>query len=144
MRERKVFIVAITITLIIIFTFFTLYHLQINTENLINTSLFNQQKQRQVDSAKSISEHIDSNLKLTSAMIQSFAQSLSLDNLDKSQIEFSNNKIEILMNNTHAQIISLIGKNTLEDIFIIDKSGIIKLKSSDILTKDKDKIGIHI
>jgi hypothetical protein len=59
----------ISIVLIIAVSYGLFFYLQNNTENNIRNSLFEQQKQRQVESTKALSRHIASDLDLVTSKL---------------------------------------------------------------------------
>ncbi|HZA68824.1 MAG TPA: hypothetical protein VE548_03920 [Nitrososphaeraceae archaeon] len=63
---------------IILFSFGLLFYIQNITQSNIKVSLFEQQKQRQIESTKSISEHISSDLNLVVSMLDGLANSFYL------------------------------------------------------------------
>jgi uncharacterized membrane protein YkvI len=67
---------VISIISIILFSFGLLFYIQNITQTDIKVSLFEQQKQRQTESTKSISEHIGSDLTLVVSMLDGLANSL--------------------------------------------------------------------
>ena len=97
-----------------------LFYLQNITENNIQNSLFDQQKQRQLEATKSISQHISSDLDSIMIRLQALANSAVLQNgliLDN-----NNTKSKRLIEDTYQQINSLI-----DNLFILDKNNIIKI-----------------
>src|SRR5919199_5171255 len=65
----------ISIILIIVASYGIFFYLQNTTEDTIRTSLFDDQKQHQVDSTRSISRHVSSDLNLVLANLKGLANS---------------------------------------------------------------------
>ena len=59
------------------------FYLQNNTENNIRNSLFEQQKQRQIESTKALSNHIASDLDLIMSKLELLANSGTLQGNDQ-------------------------------------------------------------
>src|SRR5215211_3267826 len=74
--ERKTKELAIIFIIsIIIISYSLFFYLQNNTERDIRNSLFEQQKQRQIESALALSQHIGSDLDSSMARLQGLANS---------------------------------------------------------------------
>src|SRR5919202_2065998 len=96
----------IFIILIVIASYALFFYLQNITENNIQNSLFDQQKQRQLEATKSLSQHISSDLDSIMIRLQALANSAVLQNgliLDN-----NNTKSKRLIGDTYQQIKSLI------------------------------------
>ena len=116
-RFQKLGIIFI---ILIVISSYALFYLQNITENNIQNSLFDQQKQRQLEATKSISQHISSDLDSIMIRLQALANSAVLQNgliLDN-----NNTKSKRLIEDTYQQINSLI-----DNLFILDKNNIIKI-----------------
>ena len=68
----------ISIILIIIISYGLFFYLHNLTEHSIRNSLFEQQRERQVQATKAISEHISSDLRLVMSILQGLADSAYL------------------------------------------------------------------
>src|SRR5919206_613943 len=76
-RFQKLGIIFI---ILIVISSYALFYLQNITENNIQNSLFDQQKQRQPEATKSISQHISSDLDSIMIRLQALANSAVLQN----------------------------------------------------------------
>ena len=74
----------ISIISIIVISYGLFFYLQNATESNIRNSLFEQQKQRQIDSTKAISERISSDLDSITSRLQGLANSVYLQQGDLS------------------------------------------------------------
>ncbi|MGB7954214.1 MAG: hypothetical protein WCF23_09555, partial [Candidatus Nitrosopolaris sp.] len=92
------------------------FYLQKNTEDGIRNSLFEQQKQRQLDSTRAISQHISSDLDSVLARLQGLANSIYLQ-----QGEVSNNKTRTLMQEIYFE---LNATHTVDRLFLLNKNDI--------------------
>jgi signal transduction histidine kinase len=108
----------ISIILIVIISYALFFYLQNITENNIKNRLFDQQKQKQLDSTKAISQHISSDLDSVMARLQGLANSVYLQN----GLVSDNNKTKRLMEDNYQQINSIIDR-----LFILDKNNIVKI-----------------
>ena len=79
-RLKEIGIVAIIVIVALSFTL--LFYIESITEASIRKSLFDEQKQRQIESTKSISQHIGSDLSLVMSMLDGLANSLYLQRGD--------------------------------------------------------------
>jgi signal transduction histidine kinase len=93
------------------------FYLQNITENNIKNRLFDQQKQKQLDSTKAISQHISSDFDSVMARLQGLANSAYLQNG-----LLSDNKTKKLMEENYQQINSITDR-----LFILDKDNIVKV-----------------
>jgi hypothetical protein len=71
-------IAIITIVSIVVISYGLFFYLQNNTESNIRNTLFEQQKQRQIESTRITSQHIGSDLSLVMSMLDGLANSLYL------------------------------------------------------------------
>ena len=107
----------ISIILIVVISYALFFYLQNITENNIKNRLFDQQKQKQLDSTKAISQHISSDLDSVSARLQGLANSVYLQNG-----LVADNKTKRLMEDNYQQINSIVDR-----FFILDKNNIVKI-----------------
>ena len=96
-NTKKVAIIFIISIIVISYGLF--FYLQNNTENNIRNSLFEQQKQRQIESTQALSRHISSDLDSIIARLQSLADSVYLQ-----QGDLVGNKTETLMEQMYVQM----------------------------------------
>jgi uncharacterized membrane protein YfhO len=75
-KTKKIAIVSIALVLIVSYGLF--FYLQTITENDIKNSLIQQQRQRQIESTKAISQNIGSDLDSIMARLQMLARSAEL------------------------------------------------------------------
>jgi signal transduction histidine kinase len=106
--------VIISITVIVILSYGLFFYLENITENNIRFSLFEQQKMRQVDSTRAISEHIGSDISLAVAMLDTLANSFYLQ-----QGDVAGDGIKKLMKEKYTQFNTIIDR-----LFILDKDDI--------------------
>jgi signal transduction histidine kinase len=122
--KRFIEIGIISIVLIVILSYGLYFLFQDITEDNIKQTLFEQQRQRQLDSNKAISQHIASDIDsiLTKLKVVANYGSVQQGNLtgDKTQQILGE-----MYNDARAQV----GKTDI--LFIVDKNGIIKAVSSD-------------
>ena len=107
----------ICIILIVIASYAIFFYLQNITENNIQNSLFDQQKQRQLEATRSLSQHIGSDLDSIMIRLQALANSAELQNgliLD--------NRTTRLLEDSYQQMNSIVDK-----LFILDKNNIVKI-----------------
>ena len=114
----------ISIILIVILSYALFFYLQNITEQNIRDSLFEQQKERQIQATKAISQHIGSDLRLVMSILQGLADSAYLQ-----QGELSGDKTNKLMQEKYSQANTL---TTVDGLFIADKDDII---TSNIVSK---------
>jgi signal transduction histidine kinase len=107
----------ISIILVVIISYGLFFNLQYITENNIRNTLFEQEKQRQIQSTKALSQHIGADLDSIMARIQDLADSSILQ-----QGDLSNNKTKKVAEERYFQINSLADR-----LFIADKNNIITL-----------------
>jgi len=105
----------IFIILIIITSYGLFFYLQSSTETNIKTNLFDQQKQRQTDSTRAVSQHASSDLNLVLTSLKSLANYGYIQ-----QGELTNYKARGLLQETYLQINSIVDR-----LFIVDKNGIV-------------------
>ena len=107
----------ISIMLIIVVSYGIFFYLENSTEANVRTSLFNDQKQRQLDSTTAISQHINSDLNLVLANLRGLASSAYIQ-----QGELSTNSTRNLVEGVYLQINSIVDR-----LFLIDKNNIVVL-----------------
>jgi signal transduction histidine kinase len=116
---------VISIISIILFSFGLLFYIQNITQTNIKVSLFEQQKQRQIESTKSISEHIGSDLNLVVSMLDGLANSFYL------QDDIYSDNTRKLVEEKYNQFTPVINR-----LFVLDKNDIVTIslaaKRSDI------------
>ena len=115
-RKRKE-IGIISVVAIIISSFILFFYQQNITEQNINDSIFNQYKNRQIESTQIISERIESDLKLIMSIIQGIADSVPLQ-----QGELYGDRIQKLMKDKFSQVNNITQVNGL---FIANEDNII-------------------
>ena len=115
-RKRKE-IGIISVVAIIISSFSLFFYQQSITEQNIKDSIFNQYKNRQIESTQIISERIESDLKLIMSLLQGIADSVPLQ-----QGELYGDRIQKLMNEKFDQINDI---TKVDGLFIADEDNII-------------------
>ena len=115
-RKRKE-IGIISVVAIIISSFSLFFYQQNITEQNIKDSIFNQYKNRQIESTQIISERIESDLKLIMSLLQGIADSVPLQ-----QGELYGDRIQKLMNEKFDQINDI---TKVDGLFIADEDNII-------------------
>lgn len=104
----------ISIVVIVILSYGLFFYLQSITESNIRYSLFEQQKMRQIDSTRDVSEHIGSDISLAVAMLDTLANSFYLQ-----QGDVAGDGIKKLMEEKYIQFNTIIDR-----LFILDKDDI--------------------
>ena len=117
----------ISIILIIVVSYGIFFYLENITEANVRTSLFNDQKQRQIDSTRAISQHINSDLNFVLANLRGLASSAYIQ-----QGELSNNSTRNLVEGVYLQINSIADR-----LFLVDKNDIVVL---NMVPKDQKSI----
>ena len=105
-------IAIISITLIIIISYGLFFYLQTATENDIKNSLIEQQRQRQIESSKAISQNIGSDLDSIMARLQMLAISEDLQ-----QGQLSDNNTRILLEEVYSQVTAI---TPVDRLFMLD------------------------
>lgn len=103
---------------IIVISYGLFFYLQNNTERDIRNSLFEQQKQRQIESALAISQHIGSDLDSIMARLQDLANSAYLQEGD-----LSSNTTKKSMQQMYVQMANI---TKVDRLFILDKNNIVR------------------
>ncbi len=106
----------ISTTLIIIISYSLFFYLQNITEDNIKKSLFEQQRNRQMESSKAMAEHITANLQSVMYILQGLADSTYLQ-----QGELSGDRIDGLMRDRFNQINAT---TKVDGLFIADNDDI--------------------
>src|ERR687885_2687262 len=106
-----IFIIAI-----IVISYGLFFYLQNNTESNIRNSLFEQQKQRQIESTQALSRHISSDLDSIMARLHDLANSVSLQ-----QGDILSNKTKKLMEEMYIQVNKI---TKVDRLFILDENNI--------------------
>jgi hypothetical protein len=101
---------------IILFSFGLLFYIQNITQTNIRVSLFEQQKQRQIESTKSISEHIGSDLNLVVSMLDGLANSFYL------QDDIYSDNTKKLVEEKYNQFTPVINR-----LFVLDKNDVVTI-----------------
>jgi signal transduction histidine kinase len=116
-KTKKIAIVSIALVLIVSYGLF--FYLQTITENDIKNSLIQQQRQRQIESTKAISQNIGSDLDSIMARLQMLARSAELQGG-----QFSDNNTRTLLEEVYHQITAI---TAVDRLFILDKNNIVKM-----------------
>jgi C4-dicarboxylate-specific signal transduction histidine kinase len=109
-----------SIILIVALSYGIYFFLQDTTEDSIKQSLFEQQRQRQLDSNKAISQHIASDLDVILTNLKVVANSIQVQ---------EGNLAEQILNEIYNDTKQQVGKTDI--LFIADKSGVIRLAVSE-------------
>ena len=120
-RKTKEVAIIFIISIIVI-SYGLFFYLQNNTESNIRSSLFEQQKQRQIESTQALSRHIGSDLDSIMARLQSLANSVYLQ-----QGNLVSNKTKKLMEQMYVQMNKI---TNVDRLFILDGNNIEKQASS--------------
>jgi signal transduction histidine kinase len=114
-RKTKEVAIIFIISIIVI-SYGLFFYLQNNTESNIRSSLFEQQKQRQIESTQALSRHIGSDLDSIMARLQSLANSVYLQ-----QGDLVSNKTKTLMEQMYVQMNKI---TDVDRLFILDGNNI--------------------
>ena len=117
-KEREIGIISII--LIIISSNGLLFYFQNITERDLRDSIFEQQKQRQIESTKEISQHIGSDLNLVIGMLDGLIDSIYLQ-----QDQLSTDKTKKLLEEKYTQY-----SDVIDRLFILDKNNIVTVSLS--------------
>jgi hypothetical protein len=112
-KEREIAIISII--LIIISSNGLLFYFQNITEHDLRDSLFEQQKQHQIQSTKEVSQHIGSDLSLVMSMLDGMANSIYLQ-----QGQLSTDKTKNLLGQKYIQY-----SNVIDRLFILNKDNVV-------------------
>ena len=125
-RKTKELAIIFIISIIVI-SYGLFFYLQNNTESNIRNSLFEQQKQRQIESTLALSRHIGSDLDSIMARLQGLANSVYLQ-----QGDVLSNKTKKFMEQMYFQINNI---TKVDRLFILDENDI---ERSGIVPKGED------
>jgi signal transduction histidine kinase len=125
-RKTKELTIIFIISIIVI-SYGLFFYLQNNTESNFKNSLFEQQKQRQIESALALSRHIGSDLDSIMARLQGLANSVYLQ-----QGDVLGHKTKKFMEQMYFQINNI---TKVDRLFILDENGI---ERSGIVPKGED------
>ncbi len=112
-KEREIGIISIIS--IIIFSNSLLFYFQNIMEHDLKDSIFEQQKQRQIESTKEISQHIGSDLRLVIGMLDGLVNSKYLQD-----DQLSSNKTKKLLEEKYTQF-----SNVIDRLFVLNKDNIV-------------------
>jgi signal transduction histidine kinase len=121
-RFREIGIISII--LIVTFSYGLYFLLQDITEDSIKQSLFEQQRHRQLDSNKAVSQHIVSDIGSILANLKVVANSVYVQ-----QGNLTGNKTEQILGEVYNDIRQLVGKTDI--LYVVDKNDIIRLAASN-------------
>jgi signal transduction histidine kinase len=107
----------ISIISVVGLSFFLFFYIQSITAAYIRTSLFEQQKQRQTQSTRSISEHIGSDLKLVLTMLDGLANSIFLQHGD-----LGSDQAKELIKEKYIQFNPIVNR-----LFVLDNNNIVTI-----------------
>ena len=116
-RKTKELTIIFIISIIVI-SYSLFFYLQNNTESDIRNSLFEQQKQRQIESTLALSKHIGSDLDSIMARLQDLANSEYLQEGD-----LFSNTTKKSMQQMYVQMANI---TEVDRLFILDKNNIVK------------------
>jgi len=108
------------VVLIILFSYGFFFYLQNRTESEVRESLFEEQKQRQLESTKSISQHVGSDLDLVTTRLYALANSKYLQSGD-----FTSDEARSFLKQNYDRVDNVINK-----LFVLDKNDIISASIS--------------
>ena len=115
---------VVSVIVIVSISYGLFFYLQNNTENNIRNSLFEQQKQRQIESTESISRHVGSSLDSIMARLQALSSSDLLQQGDKPGSETRR-----LLQQTYTQINTI---TPIDRLLILDKDNMV---TADVATE---------
>jgi signal transduction histidine kinase len=131
-RKTKELAIIFIISIIVI-SYGLFFYLQNNTESNIRNSLFEQQKQRQIESTLALSRHIGSDLDSIMARLQSLANSPYLQ-----QGDLLSNKTKKVMEQMYVQMNNI---TKVDKLFILDENNI---ERSGIVPKGEEAfVGVN-
>ena len=111
-------VAIIFIVLIIVISYGLFFYLQNNTESNIRNSLFEQQKQRQIESTLALSQHIGSDLDSIMSRLQDLANSEYLQGVD-----LFSNTTKKFMQQMYVQMANI---TKVDRLFILDENNIVR------------------
>src|ERR1051325_6994601 len=115
-RVQKLGIIYVILIVVGIYALF--FYFQNKTEDNIQNSLFDKQKQRQLEATKSISQHISSDLDLAMTRLQGLANSADLQNPSS----WNSNSAKKLIEDNYQQV-----NSTIDKLFVLDKNNMVKI-----------------
>jgi hypothetical protein len=131
-RKTKEVAIIFIISIIVI-SYGLFFYLQNNTETNIRNSLFEQQKERQIESTLALSRHIGSDLDSIMARLQDLTNSVYLQ-----QGDVLSNKTKKSMEQIYFQINNI---TKVDRLFILDENNI---ERSGIVPKGEDSFKILV
>jgi peptidoglycan hydrolase CwlO-like protein len=123
----------ISIILVVIISYGLFFSLQYITENNIRNTLFEQEKQRQIQSTKALSQHIGADLDSIMARLQDLTNSVYLQ-----QGDVLSNKTKKSMEQIYFQINNI---TKVDRLFILDENNI---ERSGIVPKGEESFKILV
>jgi signal transduction histidine kinase len=126
-NTKKVALIFVIVIVSISYGLF--FYLQNNTENNVRNSLFEQQKQQQIDSTESLSRHVGSSMDSIMARLQAVSNSDLLQQGDS-----SSNKTKKLLQETYTQINTI---TPIDRLLILDKDDIVIV---DVTTEREESV----
>jgi hypothetical protein len=118
-REKTKKLAIVSIILILVISYSIFFYLQTITENNIKSSLIEQQRERQIESTRAISQNIGSDLDSIMARLQMLART---SELQRGQV--SDNNTRALLEEVYHQITAI---TAVDRLFILDKNNIVKM-----------------
>ena len=115
--SKLMYIGIISVIIIAVASYGLFFYLQRVNEKSIRESIFEQELERQVNSTKSVSQHVGSDLRLVTAMLQDLADSLYLQNGI-----LSGDKVSNLLEEKFNQLNSV---TKVDSLLITDNEGVI-------------------
>ena len=115
--SKLMYIGVISVIIIAVTSYGLFFYLQRVNEKSIRESIFEQELERQVNSTKSVSQHVGSDLRLVTAMLQDLADSLYLQNGI-----LSGDKVSNLLEEKFNQLNSV---TKVDSLLITDNEGVI-------------------
>jgi hypothetical protein len=117
---RAKVIAIISIVLIISISYGLFFYFQGITESNIKNNLFEQDRDRQIEATRSLSQHIGSDLALVEARLETLSNSIYLQ-----QGDLTSNKTKTLMQTNFLKI-----DNIVDHLFVVNKNNIITIDMS--------------
>ena len=108
----------ISVILIVVASYALFFYFQNKTEGNIQNNLFDQQKQRQLEATKSISQHISSDLDSAMTRLQGLANSADLQNPSS----WNSGSAKKLIEDNYQQV-----NSTIDKLFVLDKNNVVKI-----------------
>jgi len=117
--DKVVLLGVISIIVIAIASYGLFFLLQYDNEKSIRESIFDQELERQIKSTNSISQHVSSDLRYITSVLQDLADSVYLQNEN-----LSGDKVDKIVDEKFRQLKSVTG---VDGLLITDKDGIINV-----------------